>query len=105
MTRLLLSAACAALLAGCAGNRYCIGDQPYSHATSVPPLQPTEGLKLPESSAALKIPPEPAEPVPFGTKTKGEKGKDIVECLDQPPRMPAPAADTEQKPGETKPPA
>ena len=105
MMRLLWCAACAALLVGCAGNRYCLGDQPYSHAASVPALQPAEGLKLPESSAALKIPPPPDDPVPFGTKTKNEKGKDVVQCLDQPPRMP-PAADTpEPKPGETKPPA
>jgi hypothetical protein len=47
-------------------------------------------MKLPESSAALKIPPAPPNPVPFGQKGKDEKGAEVVECLDRPPPMPKP---------------
>jgi len=105
MKRMILAAASAALLAGCAGNRYCLGDQPYSHAPSVPAPQPVEGLKIPDSNAALKIPPPPADPAPFGRKVTDEKGKEVVECLDQPPRMSTPAQDKapEAKPEEKKP--
>lgn len=99
MIRTMLLAACAVLLAGCAGSR-CLGDQPYAHAPSVPPLQPVEGLKLPDSSAALKIPPPPANPTPFGQKVTSEKGKEAVECLDQPPRMPRSA---DEPPADVKP--
>ena|ERR1051326_7622868 len=88
------------LLASCASNRYCLGDQPYAHAPSVPPLQPVEGLKLPESSAALKIPPPSPNPVPFGQKIKDAKGEEVVECLDRPPPMATPA---EEKAPEQKP--
>jgi hypothetical protein len=87
------------LLAGCAGNR-CLGDPPYAHAQSVPPLKPVEGIKLPESTAALKIPPPPANAVPFGQKVKDEKGEEVVQCLDRPPPMPKPV---EEKPAEEKP--
>ena len=80
---------CISVLAGCAtGNRYCMGDQPYAHAPSVAPLQPVEGLKVPQSGSTLKIPPPPANPVPFGQEVTDAKGKKVVECLDQPPPLP-----------------
>jgi hypothetical protein len=89
MSRFVLIAACAALMCGCASHSYCLGDQPYTHAKSVAAPQPVDGLKIPESSAALKIPPAPAETVPYGRKVKDEKGETVVECLDRPPPMPA----------------
>lgn len=88
MSRFLPIAACAALLCGCASHSYCLGDQPYTHAKSVPPVQPVEGLKVPESNAALRIPPPPAETIPYGRKVKDAKGEEKVECLDRPPPMP-----------------
>ena len=97
MSRSILIAACAALVAGCASHSYCLGDQPYTHAKSVPPLQAADGLKVPESNAALKIPPPTASAVPYGRKVKDAKGDEKVECLDRPPPMP------EQKPEEAKP--
>ena len=100
MFRSLILVAGALALAGCAAGSRCLSEQPYANAKSVPPLQPVEGLKLPESSAALKIPPAPAEPVPFGQKVKDAKGDEVVQCLDKPPPMPAPV---EPKPAEAKP--
>ena len=89
MSRLFWIAASAALITGCASHSYCLGDQPYTHAKSVAPLQTAEGLKVPESNAALKIPPEPAQSIPYGRKVKDEKGEETIECLDRPPPMPA----------------
>lgn len=86
MLRSMLVVACAVLLAGCASKR-CLSDQPYAHAESVPALKPVEGVKLPEAAAALKIPPPPANPVPFGEKVKDAKGEEVVQCLDRPPPM------------------
>src|SRR5262249_50333967 len=101
MTRAALVAAAAVMLAGCAtGNSYCLGDQPYSKAQSVTPIKTVEGLKLPETGSTLKVPPLPATAVPFGQETKDEKGKKVIECLDQPPRMPP---STDDKPDAAKP--
>ena len=98
MMRHALLAACACLLGGCAiGNHYCLGEQPYSNAPSVPPIQPVGGLKVPEAGSTLKIPPAPANPVPFGQEVKNEKGDKVIECLDQPPRMPPAEAKPEEK--------
>jgi uncharacterized lipoprotein len=95
MLRMLLSLGAVAFLSGCASGGYCLGEQPYMKAQSVPPLTPAEGLKLPESSGALKIPPPPKETVPYGQKVKDEKGDEVVQCLDKPPAMPKSA---EEKP-------
>ena len=54
------------LLTGCASNSYCLGKQDYQSAADLQPLQPVDGLKLPSSPTALKIPPPAAKPVPFG---------------------------------------
>jgi hypothetical protein len=76
------------LLAGCAANSYCKGEQGYQKAASVPPLKPTaEGLKLPESPSSLRIPPPPANPVPYGETVKDADGDDMTMCLDRPPEM------------------
>ena len=84
-------ALCASALAACAtGNQYCLGDQPYTHAPSVAAIQPVEGLKVPQSGSTLKIPPPPANAVPFGQEVTNAKGKKVVECLDQPPPLPPP---------------
>lgn len=81
---------CAVLLAGCAGNRYCMDEQPYQRAESIPPIEPTDGLRLPESAAALKVPPPPENAVAFGTLVSDASGRERRECLDQPPPMPEP---------------
>ena len=95
--RLVLLAPALAL-AGCAIGTYCEGDQKYHKAESLPPLAGAEGVTLPESASALKIPPPPANPVAFGERYKDADGDDAVRCLDKPPEMPAPI---EPKPAET----
>ena len=75
-------------LAGCAVNSYCDGEQAYQKAPPLPPLQATEGVKLPESPAALKIPPAPQTAVAYGEHYQDEDGDDAVRCLDKPPAMP-----------------
>jgi hypothetical protein len=80
-------------LGGCAVNSYCEGEQDYMEAKSLAPLQSADGAKVPESASALRIPPPPANPVPFGQTVKDEDGDDAVSCLDKPPEMAAlPAA-------------
>jgi hypothetical protein len=87
-------------LGACAANTYCEGQQTYQKAKTVPPLQGVEGLKLPQSASALKIPPPPANTVPYGERVKDADGDDMVACLDKPPAMPPPV---EPKPEELKP--
>ena len=76
--------AAAAALAGCAANSYCKGEQSYQKAPSVPPLKAADGLKLPESASALKIPPPAVNPVAFGETAKDEDGDEVIRCLDKP---------------------
>ncbi|HUS25486.1 MAG TPA: hypothetical protein VM369_11105 [Candidatus Binatia bacterium] len=91
--RVVLPALGAAMLlaSGCAANGYCTGEFAYQKAGSVPPLKNAQGLKLPESSSALKIPPPPAQTTPYAQTVKDADGDDAVACLDQPPPMPPPA--------------
>jgi hypothetical protein len=80
--RLLLAATGLSLLVtGCASNSYCLGKQPYENAEERPPLQSVGDLKLPDSPTALRVPPKPANPVPFGVANA--KGDGV--CLDKPP--------------------
>lgn len=83
----------AVVLGGCASNSYCARQQPYENARSVPPIQGTEGLKIPESATAMRVPNETAQNVPYGVKVVDPKrpGKTQYQCLDQPPAM-APVA-------------
>lgn len=93
-------------LAGCAVNSYCEGEQKYDAARSLPPLASAEGATVPESPSALKIPPPPENPVPFGQTVKDEDGDDMISCLDKPPEMPPlakPAEATPAAPADAKP--
>lgn len=82
----------ATLAGGCAANKYCLDEQDYYGARTVPPLARAEGLNLPASPTALRIPPPPAESVPFGEKVEDVDGEKRVSCLDLPPPMPPLAA-------------
>ena len=88
----------AATLTGCAASSYCVGEQDYQKATSVPPIRSAEGAPVPESPSALKIPDPPANSVAFGELSKDEEGDDEVRCLDTPPSLATPPA---PKPAET----
>ena len=104
--RAVLIAGATAALNGCVTNSYCLSDQDYQKAESVPGIAPVEGLNVPHSQSALTIPAAPEKTVPFGQTVKNKDGDDEVACLDQPPRLPeAIAKSAEPAPGETvKPP-
>jgi hypothetical protein len=84
-------------LAGCAVSSYCEDEQKYQKAVSYPPLQPVEGIKLPDSQAALRVPPAPPNAIAFGERYIDEDGDEAVRCLDKPPLIPPP---TVPKPAE-----
>jgi hypothetical protein len=81
--KLILILAVALLAAGCASSR-CTGELEYQNAQSMPLPSKVEGLKLGESPSSMKIPPPPANPVPYAAPA----GDDKFECLDVPPQMP-----------------
>ena len=87
MMKMFSLAVLALLLAGCASGR-CDGDRKYLKAGSVAPIRGTADLQLPESPAALRIPPlsdaaraAAAEPLAAGGGRRSA-------CLDMPPTMP-----------------
>lgn len=92
-------------LAGCAASSYCEGEHAYQTAPSVPAVQSAEGLKFPESTAALKIPPAPANPVPYGQKVKMDDGDERTSCLDKPPMLVTPTLPPEPPKPDTPAPA
>ncbi len=85
-------------LSGCAASSYCMDPQNYQKAKSVPSITGAEGLQLPESPSALRIPPTPENPVAFGELYKDADGDERARCLDTPPQMtlppPSPPAPT-----------
>jgi len=101
--------AAAAALSGCAASSYCSGEQDYATAESVPPLKGADGQPLPESSAALRIPPPPATDVKYAEPYKDADGDERVRCLDAPPVLPAmppapPAPPAAEEPPKAEPP-
>lgn len=80
-------------VAGCSTTSYCEGEHDYQAAPSIPPLKPADGVRVPESASALRIPPPPPNNVAFAETYKDEDGDDAVRCLDKPPPMPALAAE------------
>jgi hypothetical protein len=76
------------LLAACGTNSYCLVEKEYQQARIVPELRSAEGLKMPNSPSALRLPPAPTNPEPFGVKDSEGAGV----CLDKPPAMAEPAA-------------
>ena len=75
------------VLSGCATSRYCMGDLPYQQAKTIPTLKGTAELSLPESQAALRVPPVPADGQPYGRLVTDEDGDERALCLDSPPRL------------------
>lgn len=79
------------LLGACSTNSYCLSEQDYQKARVVPELRSAEGLTMPNSPSALRLPAAPASNEPFGVKDSEGAGV----CLDKPPAMATPAAPTE----------
>jgi hypothetical protein len=84
------------LLGACAAKSFCVQPQRYDHVASIPPMTATDGLNIPNSPTALKVPPPPAQDVPFGNRLVDptHPGKLEYACLDEPPPMPAGADPT-----------
>ncbi len=93
----LLTAALASLLLGaCASNQTCNASAEYRKAAAIPPIKAAEGLALPSSPSALKVPDiTPAALAAARTEPLPKKGRGTA-CLDYPPEIvpaePAPAA-------------
>lgn len=97
VVKALVVLGCVGLLAACGGNKYCLVEKEYQQARIVPELRSADGLTMPNSPSALRLPPEPANPQPFGVKNSEGEGM----CLDKPPEMATPAAlepETKQQP-------
>lgn len=75
-------------LAGCGVNSYCLVEQDYQKARVVPELRSTDGLEMPDSPSALRLPPAPADAEPFGVRNEAGEGQ----CLDRPPTIALPPA-------------
>lgn len=87
--KLIVVALATLLLSACAGSRVCTASADYRKAAAIPPIQAAEGLKLPSSPAALKVPeltPAAQEAAKLPPPRKGSG----TACLDYPPEI-APA--------------
>ena len=84
------------LSAGCASKSYCMKEQKYDHVASIPEITAGDGLKIPNSPTALRVPPapSPAQDAPYGSKVidPAHPHRRTYACLDEPPPMP-PGAD------------
>jgi hypothetical protein len=89
--RLALSLA-ALFCSACTTRGYCLANQPYDHVASIPPITGGDGLNIPNSPTALKVPgaPPDSQDEPFGDRVQDPKHKDRthVACLDEPPPLP-----------------
>lgn len=94
MVRVICLALVSAALSACGVNSYCLKPQDYQKAQVVPELQPVEGLEIPMSPSALRLPDAPADPAPFGQRAKDGSGV----CLDRPPDLALPDLAPETKP-------
>lgn len=88
----------ASLLTACASNQVCNADADYRKAAAIPPIKAADGLALPQSASALKVPDiTPAAAEAAATQPLPKKGKGTA-CLDYPPEIaPAIAASTAAK--------
>ena len=79
------------LLSACGSKSYCLREQKYDRVASIPVITGGDGLAIPTSPTALKVPPQPADvpDVPFGAKVRDAKGRTRYACLDEPPPLPA----------------
>lgn len=79
--------AATAMLSACSQMRYCKGEQKYQAVQSLPPLEGTDGLEIPQSQAALRVPPGPGTSDGFVESYIDDEGETRLRCLDMPPRL------------------
>ncbi|MCK9192533.1 MAG: hypothetical protein M0P19_01485 [Nevskia sp.] len=96
LIRTVLIVAGIAALAGCSTRGYCTKVQAYDNAPSIPPITAVAGLSLPTPNTALKVPEARGEPVTFAFVVPDPKhpGRTKIQCLDEPPPIPAPSDST-----------
>lgn len=87
MHRLGVLLLCAGLSA-CSVNSYCLVEQDYQKARVAPELKAGDGLAVPNSPSALRLPPKPGQNEPFGRRADDGSGV----CLDRPPPFTGPKA-------------
>ncbi|MEC9360117.1 MAG: hypothetical protein VX836_19880 [Pseudomonadota bacterium] len=88
MKPILLAVALSALtLTACSQTRYCTGEQNYQKARSLPPLQATQGLTIPDSQGALSVPEGRGTSGGFAETYVNAEGESEQRCLDMPPRL------------------
>lgn len=92
MKTLVLLSLSALLLSGCASTQRCEAKADYRKAAAIPPIKAAEGLKLPESASALKVPDLTPAAIAAAQQPGPKKGRGTA-CLDYPPEIvPAEAA-------------
>lgn len=75
------------LLTACATNQSCKDSADYRDAAAITPIQPAEGLNLPTSASALKVPElTPAALTAARSEPLPKKGRGTA-CLDYPPEI------------------
>lgn len=74
------------LISACAGSKVCSSAAEYRNAAAIPPIQPAEGLLLPSSAAALKVPELTPAAVEAAKLPPPRKGRGTA-CLDYPPEI------------------
>lgn len=89
IARLLLVALAATLATGCASKRCGSTSKDYEQAQTLPPLKSVDGLKVPESASAMKIPAPTAAPA---------APADEDACIEVPPRLKDAPEPTESAP-------
>lgn len=90
MIRFLPILGLALILGGCATGPRCGEDDSYRQAQSIEPIHGIDGLQLPESPSALRVPPL-TEAAKVAAETPVGQGKRAA-CLSWPPEMTAAAA-------------
>lgn len=84
---ILVIASAASLLSACVSAPACNADAPYRKAAAIAPIKPAEGLNLPQSASALKVPDiSPAAVQAAASQPMPKKGKGTA-CLDYPPEI------------------
>lgn len=88
-SQLLLAAVALLALSACSTTPECADDRGYLNAQTVPPIVGGNGITVPQSPAALRIPPakegETASVAPTNTNRR-------TACLDFPPEIAGSAA-------------
>jgi len=97
MKNIALLSIAVSLLSACASTQRCEATADYRKAAAIPPIKAAEGLALPESPSALKVPNLTPAAITAAQQPGPKKGKGTA-CLDFPPEIaPTDAASIDAK--------